>query len=189
MSRKHFLNKCDIRNIRIKVQDRLVIRHEDDTQSVYLAVAELQQEPFNPVMAFKVQGSKNPVYPTLPENAFLLALQTEFQRELYQKYAGRVLCIDSTHGTNAYRYKLITCIVPDHYGQGDYINNLQSVYHNGHLCKHVHCVHALQIKTSTHPQTPSKKKPNDTVGFQCEEDDADIDMVSYGESCIIPSQG
>jgi hypothetical protein len=122
VSRKHFLNKCDIRNIRIKVQDRLVICHQDDAQSVYLAVAELQQEPFNPVMAFKVQGSKNPVYPTLPENAFLLALQTEFQRELYRKYAGRVLC---THGTNAYRYKLITCIVPDHYGQGDYINNPQ----------------------------------------------------------------
>ena len=56
VSRKHFLNKCDIRNIRIKVQDRLVIRHQDDAQSVYLAVAELQQEPFNPVMAFKVQG-------------------------------------------------------------------------------------------------------------------------------------
>ena len=32
VSRKHFLNKCDIRNIRIKVQDRLVIRHQDDAQ-------------------------------------------------------------------------------------------------------------------------------------------------------------
>ena len=127
VSRKHFLNKCDIRNIRIKVQDRLVICHQDDAQSVYLAVAELQQEPFNPVMAFKVQGSKNPVYPTLLENAFLLALQTEFQRELYRKYAGRVLC---THGTNAYRYKLITCIVPHHYGQGDCINNPQFAKHN-----------------------------------------------------------
>ena len=29
-----------------------------------------------------------------------------------RKYAGCVLCIDSTYGTNAYRYKLITCIVP-----------------------------------------------------------------------------
>ena len=119
VSRKHFLNKRDIRNIQVKVQDRLVIRHRDDAQSVSLAVAELQQEPFNPVMAFKMQGIKNPLYPTLPEDAFFLAIQTEFQMDLYRKYVGRVLCIDSTHGTNAYRYKLITCIVPDHYGQGN----------------------------------------------------------------------
>ena len=67
VSRKHFLNKHDIRNIQVKVQDRLVIRHRDDAQSVSLAVAELQQEPFNPVMAFKMQGIKNPLYSTLPE--------------------------------------------------------------------------------------------------------------------------
>ena len=94
MSRKHFLNKRDIRNIQVK--DRLVIRHRDDAQSVSLAVAELQQE-LNPVVAFKVQGIKNPLYPTLPEDAFFLAIQIEFQMDLYRKYVGRVLCFDSTH--------------------------------------------------------------------------------------------
>ena len=63
-------------------------------------------------------------------------------------------------------------------------------YQNGHLCKHVHCVHALRMKTSTHPCTPSREKPNASVCVQSEqEDDVDVDMVSYGESCIIPSQG
>lgn len=123
VSRKHFLNKRDIRNIRVKAQDRLVIRHQDDAQSVCLAVSELQQEPYNPVMAFKLQGKLDPIHSTLPEDAFLLAIQTEFQRDMYQKYAGCILCIDSTHGTNAYRYKLITCIVPDHYGQGNFLYN------------------------------------------------------------------
>ena len=121
VSRKHFINKRDIRNIRVKVQDRLVIRHQDDAQSVFLAVSELQQEPYNPIMAFKVQGKLDPIYSTLPEDAFLLAIQTKFQRDIYQKYAGCILCIDSTHGVNAYRYKLITCISPDHYGQGNSI--------------------------------------------------------------------
>ena len=86
-----------------------------------MAVSELQQEAYNPVMAFKVQGNLDPIHSTLPEDAFLLAIQSEFQRDMYQKYAGCILCIDSTHGTNAYRYKLITCIVPDHYGQGTYL--------------------------------------------------------------------
>jgi len=84
VSRKHFVNKHDIRNIRVKVQDRLVIRHQDDAQSVCLAVSELQQEPYNPVMAFKCQGQLDPIHSTLPEDAFLLAIQTEFQRSMYQ---------------------------------------------------------------------------------------------------------
>ena len=94
-----------------------MIRHQDDARSVCLAVSDLQQEsePYNPVMAFKVQGEEHSL---LPKEAFVLAIQTEFQREMYRKYAERIHCIDSTHGTNAYRYKLITCIAPDHFGQG-----------------------------------------------------------------------
>lgn len=80
--RKHFLNKHDICNIRVKVQDRLVICHQDDAQSVCLAVLELQQEPYNPVMSFKVQGKLDPIHSTLPKDAFLLAIQTEFQRDM-----------------------------------------------------------------------------------------------------------
>lgn len=42
-------------------------------------------------MAFKVQGSKNDCYPNLSEDTFLLAVQTEFQRELFQLYGGSVV--------------------------------------------------------------------------------------------------
>ena len=54
VSRKHFLSMHDIRNMHVNVQDRPVIHHQDDAQSVCLAVSELQQEPYNPVMAFKL---------------------------------------------------------------------------------------------------------------------------------------
>ena len=110
----------DIHNIHVKVHDRLVIHHQDDAQSAYLAFSEQQQEPYNPVMAFKLQGNLDPIHSTLPEDAFLSVIQMEFQRDMYEKYVGRMLCIDSTYGTNAYQYKLITCIVPDHYGQGNF---------------------------------------------------------------------
>lgn len=127
VSRKHLITKRDIRNVEVKVRDRLIIRHKDDAKSVQLVVAELQQEPYNPVLAFKVQGSKDLLYPNLLEDTFLLVIQTEFQKELNRLYGECVLCIDSTHGTNAYRFKLITCIVRDHFGQGKLVS-LHSIY-------------------------------------------------------------
>lgn len=118
VSRKHFLAKSDIRNIKVKVDDRIVKRHDDDATSVTMMVAELQQEPFNPVVIFKPQGSKVDSHPSLQTDSFVLVLQTQFQMELYQKYASTILCIDSTHGTNQYRFKLISIVVPDEYGKG-----------------------------------------------------------------------
>ena len=50
----------------------------------------------------------------------MLALQTKFQLQQYEKYAATVLCIDSTHGTNAYKFKLITVMVADEFGHGEH---------------------------------------------------------------------
>ena len=121
-SRRHFLSKRDINNIRVRVHDRVIKRHEDDATSVTLLVSELQEESFDPVLIFKPQGSKSPEYPTLPEESFILAFQTEFQLELYKQHASTILCIDSTHGTNQYRFKLITVVVPDDLGKGQYVH-------------------------------------------------------------------
>lgn len=95
----------------------VIKRHEDDATSVTLIVSELREEAFDPVLFFKPQGSKLPDsdrqladYPALPEESFILAIQTEFQLELYNQYAPTILCIDSTHGTNQNRFKLITII-------------------------------------------------------------------------------
>ncbi len=52
-------------------------------------------------------------YPTISKDSFIIAVQMEFQVELYRKFSTKILCIDATHCTNAYRFKLITCIVPD----------------------------------------------------------------------------
>ena len=118
VSRKHFLTKHDINNIRVKVKDATIKRHPNDATSVSIMVAELKEESFNPILIFKPQGIKDPTYPYLPAESFVLALQTQFQREIYQKHATTILCIDSTHGTNQYRFKLITCVVPDDHGKG-----------------------------------------------------------------------
>ena len=58
VSRKHFITKRDIRNIEVKVKDQVVIRHQNDAQSVSLAVSELhvQQEPYNHVACIQATG-------------------------------------------------------------------------------------------------------------------------------------
>ncbi len=68
---------------------------------------------------YKSQGVVDSLFPTLSSEAFVLALQTEFQLQQYRKYASTVLCIDSTHGTNAYNFKLITVMVADEFGHGE----------------------------------------------------------------------
>ena len=115
----------------MKIKDFGIKRHESDAVSVSIWVEELKGEPFNPILMYKPQGTKEPQYPMLPKESFVLALQTKFQMDLYQKHASTILCIDSTHGTNQYRFKLITCIVPDDRGKG---NHLMS------LCIHVYSI-------------------------------------------------
>ena len=80
------------------------MKHANDATSVSLAVEELWQEPFDPVLAFKIQGQVDSDFPSLPEESFLLAIQTEFQMQLFQQHASKLICLDSTHGTNAYRF-------------------------------------------------------------------------------------
>ena len=75
-------------------------------------------EPYDSVLVFKPQGEVMGDFPSLTKEAFVLVLQTEFQMALYKEYSSKILCIDATHGTNAYRFKLITCIVPDKFGRG-----------------------------------------------------------------------
>ena len=49
-TKKALLTKQDIRNIKVKVDDRIIKRHEDDASSVFVMVAELQQESYTPIL-------------------------------------------------------------------------------------------------------------------------------------------
>jgi len=81
-------------------------------------VEELRNELYNPVLIYKLQGRSDPQFPTLQDDTFVLAIQIKFQKDLYEVHASTIFYIDSTHGTNQYQFKLITCVVPDDYGKG-----------------------------------------------------------------------
>ena len=112
------MTRQDITNVRVKVKDLTVIRNREDAVSVDMFVNELQKEPYNPILLYKRQHDSNPSYSSLPKESFVFAMQTEFQ-DCYQQYATKILCVDATHGTNAYGFKLITVMVADEFGQGE----------------------------------------------------------------------
>lgn len=117
-TRRHLVKRRDILNIKCRVQDQSVIRHKDDATSVQLAVTTLQQEEYNPVLYYKPQHSEDQEFPQLSKDSFVLIIQTEFQKQLYQQFSHKIMCIDSTHGTNAYKFKLVTLMVPDDFAAG-----------------------------------------------------------------------
>ena len=118
-TRKHFVTRQDIANVRMKIKDLTVIRNQEDAISVDMFVNELQKEPYNPILLYKRQHDTSSSYPSLPKESFVFAMQTEFQKDCYQQYATKILCVDATHGTNAYGFKLITVMVADEFGQGE----------------------------------------------------------------------
>ena len=72
----------------------------------------------NVVLYYKPQGADDDKT-GLKREDFLIVLQTPIQAEMLIKFAeGKVVCVDATHGTNAYDFKLITLLVVDEYGEG-----------------------------------------------------------------------
>ena len=108
--------KKDIRNIEKAFGLRGNERHKDDTTSVALWVEEMRQSDNNSALLYKAQGEKDG---NLAKNDFVLALQTPFQAYMLKTFGNdKVICIDSTHGTNAYDFALTTVIVVDELGEG-----------------------------------------------------------------------
>ena len=93
----------------------------EDAISVDRIVNELKEESETPVLLYKTQGTIDPDYPMLAKDTFLIVIMTSFQAALFEGFCGRITCLDSTHKTNQYRFKLLTIVVPDEYHNGKYI--------------------------------------------------------------------
>jgi len=51
------------------------------------------------------------------EDTCLLGIQTEYQCNAMRYHGAKVVCMDSTHGTNVYDFSLLSIIVVDSYGK------------------------------------------------------------------------
>lgn len=102
----HLIDKKTIHNLKTKLADSIIIQDSNDAISTALKVEALQQELYNPVLLFKQQDAED-ASNILNKKDFLLALMTKQQMEMYENFANIILCMDSTHKTNSYSFKVI----------------------------------------------------------------------------------
>ena len=93
---------------------------------------ELKQETPSPILYYKQQGTDDPNLPVLATDTFLLVIMTSFQKSLFEAFSSRIVCLDSTHKTNQYRFKLLTVLVPDEYRNGKTVLTLLKAIYNIH---------------------------------------------------------
>lgn len=109
---------ANYRNACRKLQNFTNHRHTEDAISVDRLVKELLLESPSPILFYKPQDTVNAEFPHLTLDTFLLVLMTGFQASIFEEFSSKVVCIDSTHKTNEYRFKLLTIVVPDEYCNG-----------------------------------------------------------------------
>ena len=135
-TRASFITRQDARNIARTLDSVVKHRHNNDAVSVDRLVKELENEKDSPIIAYKPQGRVEEKYSGLREESFLLVIMTKFQASMFQKHSHKIVCVDSTHKTNPYGFKLVTVVVPDEFKNGKKLFDLMkwSLYnvHNVH---------------------------------------------------------
>ncbi|GFV16592.1 c2H2-type domain-containing protein [Trichonephila clavipes] len=118
LSRIHLTTRQDIKNIR-RSFGLTNKRHADDATSVRLMLEEMAEfGTDNPILGCQFQGYLLSEYEGLNNEDFFLALQHPLQKEMLKKFGEEIVCVDSTHGTNSYNFKLITVLVVDDFDEG-----------------------------------------------------------------------
>ncbi|XP_068082865.1 uncharacterized protein [Anabrus simplex] len=119
LKREHLITKQDLYNIeRAFSLNSDAVRHPNDAVSVDAWVETEKQLGSNSVLFYKPQNVVLPEYPFLSRNDFFLAIFTEAQQEMLQKFGSDCICVDSTHGLNAYGFEMVTVLVLDDLRQG-----------------------------------------------------------------------
>lgn len=72
----------------------------------------------NKIFFFSILGIILQEYPQMEENDFLLIIMNDAQCCLLKQFGNNIICIDDTHGMNAYGFNLTTVLVVDELGQG-----------------------------------------------------------------------
>jgi len=101
-----------------QVLDNHKIRlHPDDAIVTRLLIDELSAE--GNLTFYKDKQDHAPINSRLPEDAFVLCLQTNFQLNAYQEFGNGFIGIDATHNITQYQDLLLfTIIARDHWGHG-----------------------------------------------------------------------
>ncbi|XP_065666935.1 uncharacterized protein LOC124808867 [Hydra vulgaris] len=116
-SRLHLTQRKDLNNLEKAFNISSVQLHANDQDSVRLWLKEWELKGNNPVLYYKLQGEADPSN-TFKHEDFVVIIQTEHQKKMIQQFGKHGVCIDSTHGTNAYDFLLTTILVIHELGKG-----------------------------------------------------------------------
>ncbi len=83
--------------------------HSNDPESVRLRLGEEEQRDPGLLLFYKPQEECSQI-PFLEDKDMVLIIQTSDQREMLKKF-GKIICIDSTHNTNKYKFLLYSIVV------------------------------------------------------------------------------
>ncbi|XP_008179308.1 uncharacterized protein LOC103308155 [Acyrthosiphon pisum] len=121
LKREDLITRADLHNIKqkynITMQDGQL--HKNDATSVDIWVEQMKQEgENNPVIYYKKQGEVD-VNNILDLKDFCIILMDPSQMHMLKQFGnGKIVCIDGTHGLNAYDFELVTLLVVDDFGSG-----------------------------------------------------------------------
>ena len=121
LGRRELVTHQDIRNIQHQYNIEGIKLNADDAKSVSLWVQYFNDNSTNdnPVLLYKSQGTEpDDDLKDLNKDDFVICIQTPFQLDMLREFGQEAVCVDSTHGTNVYDFKLITVLVLDELGEG-----------------------------------------------------------------------
>ncbi|CAG9817796.1 unnamed protein product [Phaedon cochleariae] len=117
--RIHLLEKKDLHNIKRDFSISYSTKfHENDALSVKLWVEMMKEKKLEnncEVLYYKEQGQCDTFF---EREDFILIIMTEYQEMELCLFGSEKICIDGTHGLNAYGFQLYTIMVVDDFGRG-----------------------------------------------------------------------
>ena len=107
----------EVNQIAQVLDDYKIRLHPDDAIATRLLIDELSAE--GNLTFYKDKQDCALINSRLPEDAFVLCLQTNFQLNAYQEFDNGFIGIDATHNITQYQDLLLfTIIARDHWGHG-----------------------------------------------------------------------
>ena len=92
--------------------------HSDDAISTRLLIKQLSSK--GTLTFYKDKQDRTPIDSRLPDDAFVLCIQTSFQLDAFQRLGNGFIGIDATHNTTQYQDLLLFMIIArDHWGHGN----------------------------------------------------------------------
>lgn len=115
--RHEFCTRADVRRIEKTIEEESIRLAGQDGASVMQWVTALEAEGHS--VYLKTAKDKTPSGSDLTDDAFILIIQTKYQKECWQTHGSRFAGIDATHNTTHYEgMNLFTLLVRDRWGHG-----------------------------------------------------------------------